>query len=237
MTNLRIGLLLSLIVVVAACSAGSARATPVPPGPLVTTPEQAVARVIAEHPRFAGIVERDPELIGQANWYEVMPASGVGAFLVTMRLGWGDCPAGCIDEHRWVFAVAPDGGVSLQSETGSDVPHEVWPSGDGPEVRTGVLLQALAGPTCPVETQPPDPACAPRPVSGATVRVLDGGGSEVASAVLDETGAAFIALVPGQYVIEPGEVEGLMGTPTPQDAVVVHGRVTPVALDYDTGIR
>ena len=73
-------------------------------------------------------MQRDPEMIGQSNWYEVTPASGVGAFIVTVRLGWGDCQAGCIDEHTWVYAVLPDGTVNLQSDGGGDVPDLAWPS-------------------------------------------------------------------------------------------------------------
>ena len=87
----------------------------------VTTPQEAVARVIAFEPRLAGIKPKDYQLIGQSAWYEVMPASGVGAFRIRTRVGWGDCEAGCIDEHVWTYAVAPDGTVTLQPETGEPV--------------------------------------------------------------------------------------------------------------------
>lgn len=237
MSTLRIGLLLVLFVALAGCAAGGAAPTPIPPGGTIKSPEEAVERVVAANPRFAGIRERDPELIGQSHWFEVTPASGVGAYVVTMRIGWGDCPAGCIDEHRWVYAVGPDGTVTLQTETGADVPDDVWPAGDVPPGVTGVLVQALAGPVCPVEQDPPDPACAPRPVVGAIVRVLDGQGQEIAAGQLDATGSALIPVAPGAYVVVPEAVEGLMGTPGPQDVVVVDGRATPVALAYDTGIR
>jgi hypothetical protein len=97
----------------------------------VTTKEQAVDAVIAQEPRFLGITEKDPDMIGQASWFEVKPASGVGAFVVTMRVGWGDCPAGCIEQHLWTYAVAPDGAVTLQSQTGTDVPPNAWPAHGG----------------------------------------------------------------------------------------------------------
>ncbi|HET8571999.1 MAG TPA: hypothetical protein VFN14_08925, partial [Candidatus Limnocylindria bacterium] len=43
---------------------------------------------------------------------------------------------------------------------------------DTPAAGTGRLeVHAVAGPVCPVETQPPDPGCTPRPVAGATVLV------------------------------------------------------------------
>jgi hypothetical protein len=122
---------------VAACGGAGTDATPVPSTPVapslqpVTTPEEAVAAVIAHEPRLTGITELDPDLIGQGTYYEVMPASGVGAFLVRVTVGWGDCPAGCINQHEWLYAVQPDGSVVLQAESGDPVPNDAWPSSDG----------------------------------------------------------------------------------------------------------
>ncbi len=85
------GIALLAAVASGACTAGSdasiaADATAPPPlsaaGGSVTTPDAAVAAVIAAEPRFAGIGPKDPQLIGQSKWYEVAPASGVGAFVV-----------------------------------------------------------------------------------------------------------------------------------------------------------
>jgi hypothetical protein len=240
---IRLGILLAtLALVLTACSgAGTGSAgspTPVPTatqGP-VTTAEEAVAAVVAHEPRLTGIGPLDPNLIGQSSWYEVTPASGVGAFLVSVSVGWGDCPAGCINGHRWVYAVQPDGSVVLQSEEGDVVPPEVWPApgGDG---RTGLMITATAGPVCPVETIPPDPACAPRVVSGAVVIIRDVAGAEVATVTLDAAGGAFVELPPGGYEIEAQPVEGLMGTAGPVSATVLDGIGTPVELGYDTGIR
>ena len=111
----------ALLVLLAACG-GAGDADPSTPTPTpsvgpVTTPEAAVAAVIAHEPRLSGIGPLDLELIGQSSWYEVMPASGVGAFLVSVRVGWGDCPAGCIDEHSWVYAVGPDGRLAVGRRT------------------------------------------------------------------------------------------------------------------------
>jgi hypothetical protein len=97
--------------------------SPVGSGPLlpITTPEAAMAAVVAAEPQFAGIEPLDPNMIGQSAWYEVKPASGVGAFLVTITVGRGDCQAGCIERHTWTYAVAPDGSVTLLSESGDPV--------------------------------------------------------------------------------------------------------------------
>ena len=114
---------------VGACGGSASASSPASPsapiGGPVRTESDAVARVIASEPRFSGITARDPGLIGQAAWYEVMPASGVGAFLVTMRIGWGDCPAGCIEKHVWTFEVTPAGEVKLISDKGDEVPTDL----------------------------------------------------------------------------------------------------------------
>jgi hypothetical protein len=104
-----------------------------PAGGPVTTPEQAWAAVVATEPRFANIGPLDPDLIGQSAWYDVMPASGVGAFIVSVTVGWGDCPAGCIDQHTWTYAVGPDGTVTLQNESGAEPPPDAFPATGGPD--------------------------------------------------------------------------------------------------------
>ena len=204
----------------------------------MTTEADAVARVIAHEPRFAGIRPRDPDMIGQSSWYEVAPASGVGAFIVSVRVGWGDCQAGCIDEHTWVYAVAPDGTVTLQSEGGAEVPPAAFPSpGGGDGTGTGIHVIAVAGPTCPVETVPPDPACAPKPVPNVTVLVMDADGAVREKVVLDAAGQRFLGLPPGAYAVSAEGVAGFMSGPEAQRVTVEDGRITEVTLAFDTGIR
>jgi hypothetical protein len=226
-----------IAVLFAACSssASGTRTAPTPGPATVTTPAQAIARVIAAEPRFRGIQPFDTGLIGQASWYTVEPASGVGAFVVTIRVGWGDCQAGCIEEHGWVFAVRPDGTVVALSETGSPVPAGAWPEIDAGA--TGIQGLAVAGPVCPVETVPPDPDCAARPVAGAMIVIRDAGGSEVARVEAGADGSFFVALAAGDYTVEPQAVEGLLGTAELQAVTVVDGSAAAVELEYDTGIR
>ena len=99
----------------------------------------------------------------------------------------------------------------------------------------GISGIALAGPTCPVE-RPGDPACAPRPVAGATILIRDATGADVATIVTDAAGRFRAALPPGVYTVAAQPVEGLMGNPAPLDLQVVEG-VVAVELSYDTGIR
>jgi hypothetical protein len=90
-----------------------------------------------------------------------------------------------------------------------------------------------------VVSNPPDPACADRPVAGAVIVVRDAGGTEVARATTAADGTYAIALAPGSYRVEALPVEGLMGLPEAQSVTVPGGVEEPIQVDlaYDTGIR
>ncbi len=254
----------TLVLIVAACTSagvgptatapvtGSPPAPPpaTPPPVPITTPEQAARLVLLSDPRFGGIGPYDPGGIGQAAWYEAR-AEG-DRFRVVVRIGWGDCPAGCIDEHRWTYEVTRDGTVRLVEETGPSLPPGIVPTAE-PSVASspppsplpsvapgwsGVVGRVTAGPVCPVERVPPDPACAPRPVAGAVLVVSDPSGREVARATSDANGGFSIALPSGRYVLAPQPVEGLLGTVPPVEVTITAGG-PPASLEiqYDTGIR
>lgn len=103
--------------------------------------------------------------------------------------------------------------------------------------QTGIGGRATAGPVCPVETTPPDPGCAARPVAGAALLIRDGTGREIARVTTAADGTFFVAVPAGVYIVEPQPVEGLLGTAPPQDATVSSGSATTITLVYDTGIR
>jgi hypothetical protein len=210
---------LTLLLVLAACSSkpGASGA--------VTTAAQAARLALAQQGRFAGIAPLEQDLIGQAAWYEVTTTED--GWRVLIRIGWGDCPAGCINEHRWTYAVGKDARVDLVSETGDSLPDA-----------TGVRGTVSAGPTCPVERDPPDPACAPRLIAGAVLVVTDAAGTEVARATSAEDGTFSIELGPGAYRLTAQPFEGLMGTPGPMDFQVDAGApMVELQVSYDTGIR
>lgn len=109
-----------------AATSGDPSATPGGDGP-VTSPNDAVAAVVAAHPEFDGIGAFDPDLIGGCCWYTASPIDG--GYEVVFRVGWGDCPAGCIDEHRWTYRVGADGSIELVAEGGDPLPPGGIPSG------------------------------------------------------------------------------------------------------------
>jgi hypothetical protein len=116
-------------------------------------------------------------------------------------------------------------------------------SGRGPSTSQSseqtVTGRATAAPTCPVERNPPDPACAPRPVAGAVLVIQDSvTGREVTRVTTDSDGRFAITMAPGTYRLVPQPVSGLMGGGRPMDFQVSTGRATPaLEVSYDTGIR
>jgi hypothetical protein len=111
------------------------------------------------------------------------------------------------------------------------------PTPAGPASRiTGTVT---AGPVCPVEANPPDPACVPRPVEGAVIVAVADDGSEVGRATTAADGTYAIDLArTGMMTISGEPVQGLMGVPKPEQVdATAPGQVVQVDLVYDTGIR
>lgn len=104
---------------------------------------------------------------------------------------------------------------------------------------TGAVVgTVLAGPTCPVEQEPPDPACAELPVNGAVIVVMDAG-QEVTRVTTKEDGTFEVRLPIGtEYTLVPQSVDGLLGTPGAATLTLtaVNERIR-VTFTYDTGIR
>ena len=100
-----------------------------------------------------------------------------------------------------------------------------------------VTGRVASGPSCPVVTEPPDPACDERPVADAEIVIVGEAGNEVARVRTDGEGRFSVELEAGEYRLVPQPVEGLMGTPQ-EVGIVVHETDVDVGLiSYDTGIR
>jgi len=85
-------------------------------------PGEAAALVLATDPDFQGVTELNPNLIGASAWWTADPIAD-GGFRITITKGWGDCPAGCISKHRWIFEVTAAGAIALVDQSG-DAPPE-----------------------------------------------------------------------------------------------------------------
>ncbi len=206
-----------------------------PPGSspgTVASAAQAAALVLSGDPRFAQVSALVSGLVGASAWYEV--AQTVDGFSVTVTLGSGDCQAGCINQHNWHYSVSLDGKVTLTGQDGDAVEYSPPAPAAGPAT---LLLTAQAGPTCPVERNPPDPSCAPRAVAGAAIVIYSPAGDVIAQGQTDANGQLSLQLPGGAYWVATAAVEGLMGTPDAQAFSVVAGNSAHVLFEYDTGIR
>jgi hypothetical protein len=100
---------------------------------------------------------------------------------------------------------------------------------------TTLTLTLTAGPVCPVEQNPPDPDCAPRPAAGEVVAIVLGD-REVARGTSDADGRIRFALPAGRYVVRPIHA-GTFPTPPAEQTVDLRDQPVELQLDYDTGIR
>jgi hypothetical protein len=103
---------------------------------------------------------------------------------------------------------------------------------------SGISGRVVAGPTCPVETLPPQPRCAPRPLA-ATLRIRRTGGRGSTTIRTGADGRFSLRLAAGSYVLRPLPRAGspYPRPPGPLQVQVNRGRFTSVTITYDTGIR
>jgi hypothetical protein len=103
----------------------------------------------------------------------------------------------------------------------------------------GISGRVVAGPTCPVETLPPDPKCAPAPVA-ARVRVTRRSDHHLVAQPRTRSDGSFrIRLRPGRYSVtaRPVAAGPLPRCPSGIHATVRTGHYTRVAISCDSGIR
>jgi hypothetical protein len=95
----------------------------------------------------------------------------------------------------------------------------------------------VAGPVCPVETDPPDPACAPRPVPNAEVIAVSSDGIEYRT-TSDFDGVFRLSVPAGELNLTFSEVEGMLAVPEPITVTVADQETIDLGeILYDTGIR
>jgi hypothetical protein len=108
--------------------------------------------------------------------------------------------------------------------------------GDG-RLMANLRLHLVAAPVCPVETSPPDPSCAPRPLVGGTVSALSADGT-LTLLTAGADGVAATRLPIGRYTLTPMPVEGVLTTAMPIE-IELRDETTVIEREfvYDTGIR
>jgi hypothetical protein len=111
-------------------------------------------------------------------------------------------------------------------------------SGEGQGIapyHSGIRGMIMAGPTCPVMQNQPQPGCEDKPLA-TTVTISRAGQSQVfATAKSDVRGAFELSLPPGNYVVSAGE--NTLPRCNPVSATVGPSSYTSVSVECDTGIR
>ncbi len=239
---------LAAALLVFGCNSGSVSPAPTgspnsstPPSPVVTPTPPAVtqvgsaaqaAAVVFASQGIGRMEPQQPDLIGQSAWYSAYQEQG--GYGVQITVGAGDCQSGCIEHHVWTYHVDPDATVSLVSDEGDDI---ALPTATGTADPISLQIALTAGPTCPVVRNPPDPACAPRPVANAEINAYDISGNLAATGTSGVDGLATAQLPAGAYFVVATAVEGLMGQPEPLAFAAVGGDAVMLTFTYDTGIR
>ncbi len=171
-----------------------------------------------------------------------------GATLAAERPGCGAPECGP-DDARWELVVRV-GGSTAAATTTTTTPVPVSPATAVPTtaapVGTTTALGQVTGtvlfsPVCPVESVPPDPACAPRP-GRATVELTRADGVVAALDRAGDDGAFVITVAPGAYRVHPSAAEsgaaiGGGCQADPAEVIVEADTSAVVAVSCDTGIR
>lgn len=138
--------------------------------------------------------------------------------------------------HRFAVSILLALALAGCGQEGSDTSA---PTSTPTSTPQGVLVSGRvhAGPVCPVEQEPPDPACADRPVEDAVLVIEGAAGEEYGRVATGVDGSFVIILPPGVYTFVPQPVEGLLGTAPPFAVTVASMPVSGLDVAYDTGIR
>jgi hypothetical protein len=181
------------------------------------------------------------------------PGSGCGTVVATfVAVALGDAelqadraacaePACAPTDAHWrllVHVVAPGAGSTATTTATTTTTTTAIAALEVPgssEVRGTVLFS----PVCPVERDPPDPACAPRP-GPATVQLSRTDGIGFAEEQAGDDGRFSLTVPPGVYSVHAfGAASGVGGgcQPDPAEVTLEPGTSTTVTVSCDTGIR
>jgi hypothetical protein len=130
----------------------------------IDTPAEAHEAVLETGAPFGDFAFLGDGLIGASQYYEVKGEPGSAAsWIVIYTYGWGDCPAGCISRHTFVYQVDPvTGEVRFDRQEGEALPAEapealnqLEASGGAPVVITPIDATVPAASDAPA-TEDPD---------------------------------------------------------------------------------
>ena len=153
----RLSALISLTLLIAAVSPARVSASESISLP-IDSPAEAHQAVLAAGAPFEDFVFLDGGLIGASQYFEVKSDLGSGAtWVVVYTYGWGDCQAGCISRHTFVYLVDPvTGDATFDRQEGDALPA------DAPEsLRFIEALDGVPGGVLPISDVMPGASDAP----------------------------------------------------------------------------
>ncbi len=105
-----------------------------------------------------------------------------------------------------------------------------------PEViDSGIKGKVTIGPTCPVEMNPPDPNCAPKPYAASLVAIKRITAEKKAFKA-SEDGTFNLKLSPGDYSIRNAD-PAILPRMEDQEITVYAHKYTEIDIEFDSGIR
>lgn len=138
-------------------------------------------------------------------------------------------PVACTMEAK----ICPDG--TSVGRTGPNCEFAACPN---PSADNGGVLvgKVILGPTCPVETTPPDPRCAPKPYL-TKIEAFSVDGTELVKTVQNQSDGSFVMNLPaGDYSIKTGG-EVVYPRCISEPVTIQPGVTTSIDITCDTGIR
>ncbi len=141
----RLSALLALALLVAAAlpaRVGASEGISLP----IDSPAEAHQAVLAAGAPFEDFSFLESGLIGASQYFEVKGEPGSSAtWVVIYTYGWGDCQAGCISRHTFVYLVDPvTGDVTFDRQEGDALPSDAPESLLGLEASDGSPMPSVA---------------------------------------------------------------------------------------------
>jgi hypothetical protein len=102
---------------------------------------------------------------------------------------------------------------------------------------SGIQGTSFISPVCPVEKNPPDPGCNPKPYQATIIVKTSNGQTEVTRFTTMANGQFKVKLNPGAYLLVSANSSESYPRGTSQQVVVQKNKFTQVTITFDSGMR
>jgi hypothetical protein len=155
---------------------------------------------------------------GQSGWYETTWSTDITEITVKIGIGWGACPTGCANTHRWFYVFDGKAQLTQTTEFGPQPIPSVAPTGQGGPIEALMVL----GSPCPLVPPAGAAPCFNRPLAGASLHVRSLDNPTDLGFVANASGIVELNLAPGLYLMNANPPNGAK-TPRAEPVLVVVG--------------